>query len=584
MVDVEATSDLEHSYELRNYTELSEDTIRKDPQMVTLNRELSRWVDNLRSAQQRGSMFDRGAFTPPANVYDEMRAARTALDVDDVVSGVADITESFAFQGMKLESLEADEADVFNQWSAEVNMDGLLRRMWREQFALSQVVVASQWGYREYTVRGRITSEAQEEEFAEERLAATPEQNQPGDIPERPVEKVKKPKGRKRRKKYRLWVPIQLTVLDTTKIVPVAHSPVGPEKLCWAASRAEMGYWQAVQDGRVVDLSMETFYLGRYIPPREEEERLHRMGVATDQLLLLNPENVFRHTLTKGDYEAFPQLRLKSVFGLLDLKRQLINADRASLVGAANYILLVRKGSDDRPATQDEVNNLKENYNFIAKMPVIISDHRLSIEIIAPKIDLTLQSEKYDVIDTRLLMRLMGTLSLGARGQRNETNITLSHAVARMMENRRHMMKRAIEYFLINTICEHPRNRKPNGEKMIDEEPNLVFMPRHVTLGFDAALVQALMSLRTQREISRETILEQFGLSQMTEAMRMEHEEEVYDDVFKTQIPFAAGTDTGDPQANGRQGGRPLGGGEPSKDATRAKPKSPSGNSTREKK
>lgn len=581
--EIEVGSGLEDQFELRNYSDVSTEILRQDPQLKHLARELARWSDNLRSAQQRGSMFDRGAFTPPQNPYDEMRAARTALESDDIVSGVADITESFAFQGMKLESTEADEADVFNQWAGEVNMDGLLRRMWREEFVLSQVVVAAQWGWREYQVRGRVTSEAQEEEHDAERLQQVTDQ-QLG-VPTLP-DKPKKPKGRKRRKKYRLWVPINLTVLDATKIVPVAFSPLGPEKLAWCASKAEMGYWSAVADGRIVDMEMSTFYLGQYKPPREEAERLAKMGVPVDQLLLLNPENVFRHTLTKGDYEAFPQLRMKSIFGLLDLKRQLQNADRASLVGAANYILLVKKGSDDRPATQEEVDNLKENYNFIAKMPVIISDHRLEIEIIAPKIDLTLQQEKWDLLDTRLLMRLLGTLSLGARGQRNETNLTLSHAVARMMESRRHMMKRAIERHLIRAIVEHPKNKKTGGDQqVIEQEPNLVFMPRHVTLGFDAALLQAMLSLRTQREISRETILEQFGLDQATEAMRMEHEEEIYDEVFKTQIPFAApgagGSPNGgpaSPQANGAQGGRPQGGGKPSGDATKARPKTAEGN------
>ena len=586
--EIEVASGLEERYEIRNYSGVSDDVIRQDPHMRTLARELARWADNLRSAHQRGSMFDRGAFTPPNNIYDEMRSARTALEVDDIVSGVGDITEAFAFQGMKFESTNADEADVFNQWSGKVNMDGFMRRMWREEYTISQVVVAAQWGWHEFTVRGRINAEQKEGEEEQELI-------HPSELPEQPVdpytgqrpEKPKKPKGRKRRKKYRIWAPANLTVLDATKVVPVGFSPVGPEKLAWCASKAEMGHWQNVNEGRIVDLDMENFFIGQYKPDREEAERLSKMGVPTDRLLLMNPEMVWRHTLTKGDYEAFPQLRMKSIFGLLDLKRQLMNADRASLVGAANYILLVRKGSDDRPATQEEVDNLKENYNFIAKMPVIISDHRLNIEIIAPKTDLTLQSEKYDVLDTRILMRLLGTLSLGARGQRNETNLTLSHAVARMMENRRHMMKRAIEKQLCRAIVEHPRNKKADLSQVIEEEPNLVFLPRHVTLGFDAALLQAMMSLRTQREISRETILEQFGLDQATEAMRMEHEEEVFDEIFKTQIPFAGpggmgapgqGGDTGDPKANGAQGGRPRGGGEPSKDATKARPKTANGN------
>lgn len=588
MEAIEMASGLEERFELRNYSDVPDSALERDPQMRKLARELARWQDNLRSSHQRGSMFDRGAFTPPNNVYDEMRAARTALEVDDIVSGVADITEAFAFQGMKWESVNSEESDVFNQWAGKVNMDGLLRRMWREEYCISQVIVAGQWGWHEFTVRGRTNPEDPEEQ-EQELVHPTELQDQPVDPYTGMRPKKPKKKGRKRRKKYRIWAPVNLTVLDATKVVPVGFSPVGPEKLAWCASKAEMGHWQDVNEGRIVDLDMENFFIGHYKPDRAEAERLSKMGVPTDRLLLMNPEFVWRHTLTKGDYEAHPQLRMKSIFGLLDLKRQLMNADRASLIGAANYILLVRKGTDDKPAQQEEIDHLKENYNFIAKMPVIISDHRLTIDIIAPKIDLTLQSEKYDVLDTRIMMRLLGTLSLGARGQRNETNLTISHAVARMMENRRHMMKRAIEKQIAKAITEHPRNRKPDGSQLIEEEPNLVFLPRHVTLGFDAALLQAMVSLRTQREISRETILEQFGLDQATEAMRMEHEEEFYDEIFKTQIPFAGPGgmgqpgqgDTGDPKANGAQGGRPQGGEEPSKDATKARPKSANGNTKR---
>jgi hypothetical protein len=586
LIDVETTSGLEQEFEITNHSGLADATIQNDPQVKGLMRELSRWQDNMRSAQQRGSMFDRGAFTPPSNIYDEMRAARTAVEHDDIVSGVADITEAFAFQGMKWESTESDEADVFNQWAGEVNMDQILRRMWREEYTLSQVVVALSWDWREYTVRGKTLKDPDEER---ETTTLPPAQEFDAETGE-PVEKKRETKGRRRRKKYRLYVPTKVNVLDATKIVPVGFSPIADEKLAWCASKAEMGHWEAVKDGRTVDIEMERFYLGQYVPDADERKRLAQMGVPVDRLLLLNPEFVFRHTLTKADYEAHPSLRMKSIFGMLDMKRQLMNADRASLIGAANYILLVKKGTDDRPGTAEEIDSLKENYNFIAKLPVIISDHRLSIEIIAPKVDLTLVGEKYDTLDTRILMRLLGTLSLGSKGQRNETQSTLSHAVARMMENRRHMMKRALERHLAKAIVEHPLNQKAGARgttPILEEEPNLVFLPRHVQLGFDAALLQAMMSLRTQREISRETILEQFGLDQSTEAMRMEHEEAVFDDVFKTQIPFAGALgapgqgNTGDPTQNGAQGGRPAGGGSPSEDKTKVNEKAPSGNSKR---
>ncbi len=585
---VEAASGIEGNYELRNYSGLSDTLIQSDQGFNHTVRELSRWAQNLRVAQQRGTMFDRGAYTPPENIYDEMRAARTALTHDDVVSGVADITESFAFQGVKWESTDADEADIFNQWAADVNLDGLLRRMWREEFACSQVVVAMIWGWREYTVRGR-TIEG-DKDAAQPMPAGTapedgnPPPNQPPNTPM--LNAPKKARGRKRRKKYRLWVPVDVRILDSTKIVPVDFSPLADETLAWFATEGEMKRLEEVNAGRLYDPGMEMFFLGKYKPAEDEADRLRQLGIDPDRLLLLNPDMVWRHTLTKADYDRFADVRLKSCFGLLDLKRQLMNSDRAALIGAANYILLVRKGTDDRPAEQEEIEHLKENYNFIAKMPVIIADHRLSIEIIAPKTDLTLQQEKYDLIDTRLLMRMLGTLSLGARGQRNETNITMSHAVARMMENRRHMLRRALEKHIARAVVEHPRNKDPQGQDKIANRPSMVFLPRHVTLGFDQALVQALLSLRTQREISRETILENFGLDQATEAMRMDYEEEVYDDIFRTRIPFAGGGtgfDTGDPRANGDQGGRPQGGGKPTDDATQVRPKTPEGNSTQRK-
>lgn len=91
-----------------------------------------------------------------------------------------------------------------------------------------------------------------------------------------------------------------------------------------------------------------------------------------------------------------------------------------------------------------EMANLRENYNFIAKMPVIISDHRLNIDIIAPKTDFVLDADKYQVLDSRILTRLFGTLTIGGSGQRNETQTTLSGAIARVMENRRHMLRRTL--------------------------------------------------------------------------------------------------------------------------------------------
>lgn len=563
-----------------NQSGLDDETIVQSTEYRDLAVQLEEWVGRARAVTGKSNLFSRGAYTPPDHPYAEMKAARLALETDDIVAGVAEITEAFAFQGIKWESEDADTTDVFNQHAAEVNLDAVIRRMWREEYSYSQFVVAMRWDWREYKVRTPrpLTDKEREQEQQIDPLTGQP-------IP-------KKTKRPQRRKTYRLWVPVEIKLVDSTKVVPVSFGPFGDEVLAWQAGKEEMAMYHQVRNGEIADSLMSTFFIGAYRASKLEAEQLGQMGVDPERLLVMNPDFVMRHTITKPDYERFADIRLKSVFRLLDLKRQLLDADRASLIGAANYILLVRKGTKEQPGTGEEIRHLKENYSFLARVPVIISDHRLEIDIIAPKVDFTLNQDKYDVIDTRLLSRLLGTLSLGSRGQRNETNVTLSHAVARNMENRRHMLRRFLERTVAKAIVEHPKNQ--SAPNKLGEEPNLVYTPRQISLGFDQALAQMMATARDHRELSRDTFLEFLGLDQATEAMRMEMEEERYDDVFKTQIPFSSPNMPGNgppqtpngtpesPAAAGRRGGRPVGGGS-SSNTTDTTPKTPSGNKSTKK-
>lgn len=572
-----------------NYTDVDTEVVmeaaRGNEQFRQFASAVEQWVGRTRAAVGRGNLFSRGTYTPPDHVYSEMQAARIAVETDDIVGGVYEITESFAFGGAKWESEEQDVTDVFNQHAKEIDLDAVLRKMWREEYTYSQFVVGMRWDWRTYKATTPLPSEE----------PPAPPKIDPATGQQLPPEKPKK--RPKRRKEYRVWAPVEIKMLDSTKIVPVAFGPFGQERLAWIAAKDELAQYNAVRNGEMSDPLIAQFFDGPYKPNQIEEEELAALGVDTKSLLLLNPEFVQRHTITRPDYERFADVRLKSCFRWLDMKRQLLDADRAALVGAANYILLIRKGSKDLPAKQEEIDSLKENYTFLARVPVIIADHRLEIDIISPVTDFTLDQDKYDTIDTRLLARLLGTLSLGSRGQRNETNVTLSHAVARNMENRRHMLRRFLEKNVARAIVEHPRNKD-----LPDAEPNLVYIPRNISLGIDTAMAQLMASARDHRDISRETWLEFLDLDQKTEAQRMEMESDLYDPIFKTQIPFAApgaggtpppalpaGPNGGPPSpgASGRTGGRPVGGGGAKKGAakktTDRKPRTPNGNKTTKK-
>src|SRR4051794_28226151 len=153
MMEVEAVSNLGvdgRAMPVMNASDVAIGDIAADPQMRQIAAALSRWVDNARAAVGRTSMFDRGSYTPPDNPYDEMRSSRYAVRYDSVVSGVAEVSEAFAFQGLKWESENSDEADVFNQLARDQNLDAVIRRMWREEFTYGQFVCAKQWGWVEY--------------------------------------------------------------------------------------------------------------------------------------------------------------------------------------------------------------------------------------------------------------------------------------------------------------------------------------------------------------------------------------------------------------------------------------------------
>jgi hypothetical protein len=462
---------------------------------------LVRWSVNTQVPGQgrHGSLFERDRFVTPGSFFDQLRVAKDAADTDDVVSGVVESTESLAFTRMSYLCPDADEEDVWNQNAGDIDLDSRLREMWRELFIYSQFYACVWFGNKDYKVRGD-----------------TPKGNQ------------------KRRTFTNLRMPMGITLMDPLKVIPVGPMLFNQEKLAYIGSRSEEDVLQAAAlNDPGSDALARQIITEKYEPDNLERRMLGELGVPTDYLYLLNPLNVWRHTATRSQYERFASVRMKSIFTLLDLKEQLRQMDRAHLIGGTNFIILVKKGTDQLPAKPTEIEHLQASVRTVARVPVIVGDHRLSVEIITPKTDHTLQPERYNGLDARITSRLYGMFMTGnfSAGAKNDDSIKLAKVVARGMESRRHQLRRCIERKIIKVTVE--------ANEQLTTTPKLRFHPARIDLTFDPALVSFLIDVRDRGDISRETYLNEIDVDQDDEAILRKREKERFDKIFQpTNVPF----------------------------------------------
>jgi hypothetical protein len=537
-------------WEIADALGLGGESASSDPAMQRLVATMGSWVQSTHPPRI-GGIFDRDQFLDPRGSFEQMRLARRALR-DDVVGGAADLTESLALSATAVYSPDDDEQDAWNQWAADFDMDSRLREAWRMLYTDSQFVAATEWARRSYTVRGRTRA------------------------------------GNARRRTFELLLPTGMTFLDTRKITPVGTLMFGREHLAYIADAHEATrfdtilarrdgvapvspsgigtgfgsrYTPVTRSGSTPSIApeddiVERLLVGRYVPDEVESAELNEDGVPLTDLFLLDYRYTFRHTLTRPQYQRFADVRLASCFELLDLKNLLRSMDRAHLLGGSNFIVLIRKGTDALPAQQAEITSLRESVSTIAQVPVIVGDHRLSIDIVTPKLDVTLNTSRYDLLDRRLTARALGTFVPTGADQADP--LKLGKVIGRNLESRRRMLRRSFEANLFEPI------RRSNDD--ITQRAKLTFSPATISLSFDAAFASFLLDLREAKELSRDTILSQFDLDQRDEARQREREADVYDDIFNTIVPHGA-----NPSGAGGagDGGDDPGGDRPSPGSTR---------------
>lgn len=504
---------------------------QQHPEMAAL----VRWSTGLQSGSQarHGTLMNRDRYVTPDRLFDQFRMALDAAENDDVVSGVLESTEALAFNGIKMSCGDEQEEDIWDQIIENIELDALLRQMWREIFTVSQFYAGIIWETKDFKVSKKTKS------------------------------------GNKSKKSYNnLYVPKAMTILDPLKVVPVGSSLFGQTQLAYIATEAEsLGIDASLVGRNTSDQIVNQLITGKYNlnpdDPRDKMQIQNLMDITglrnpAEFMYLLNPNNVFRHTATKPDYQRYASVRMKSVFELLDLKHQLRQMDRVFLLGATNFIVLVKKGTDAFPAKPNEVETLATQIRGSARLPVIVADHRVEIEIITPKMDMTLKPERYNTLDARITARLYQIFMTGAysAGTQSDDSIKLARVVARGMESRRYMIIQSLNKYLF----------KPTFEQNValTEKPQLNLHPKRISLDFDNNIATFMQDLRDRGDISRETLLSEVDIDQADEALKREREKDNgWDDIFtQTNVPFngTASTPGESPPVNPKTAGRRGGG------------------------
>jgi hypothetical protein len=491
---------------------------------------LRSWAMSSQGATRGGTntIFNRDKYVTPDNVFAKMRLAADAARTDDIVSNAVETTEQLAFKRIVMECEDQDEQNIWNQIIDELNLEQRMREAWRETFVVSQAYAAVIFQKKDYKVKGK------------------------GD------------KGTKRKKTFNgLMVPAGITFLDPLKVVPVGNFMFGQEQLVYIADREEVQEMETMARENTADLVVKQLLLNQYQPSRSERKLITESTGQSDltgRLWVLNPKNVWRITATRSSYQRFADIRMESIFELLDLKTQLKEMDRAVLLGSTNAIILVKKGSDTHPAQSAELQQLAAEVKTTSRIPIIVSDNRLEIEIITPKNDNTLEASRYDMLNRQIATRLYQMLTTGS-SRNTDDSMKLLRVMSSTMEARRDQIRDSFMDNLFDRVFEL--------NDSLTSEPRMAFYPRNIALDFDPNKAQFLLDSRDRGDLSRDTILAELDIRQEDEYIKRKREAELYDDAFTpTNVPFDGSTPgqpeaetKATPKAAGRAGGGNSGGG-----------------------
>lgn len=469
-----------------------------------------------------GSMLARRRFTTPSNIIEEIKLARDMAERDDDIGATIGMMLSVAFgEGMANFHKDEKTAGFFNDWAADVNLDGVFKEM-----------------YREYLIASSVTTISL---FTRQTLTFTPQ-------------------GKRARKVTKQVSVPMIGVIPAEQIRVHGDDTFGTAPLYYVPKSSKQDRWlreyfnpttTAARKAELRRLSpvWAAAFVGAISVP--SEERMDE-DCSEDFHYLLNPRYVHRTTMPKGSW-AYPRPLLTRDFALLEAKRLLNVMDFALLQGGTNYIIVAKKGSDARPALPAEITNLYQTIRSASRTGVLVGDHRLSLDIVTPDLAELLSPAKRSLLGRKLAMAIQRIpehtiTDPGVEGQRADMEMLGRNVTSDRQDLRRHM-----ESIYDDIVARNPTTFTQGRPKL--------WFPKIVLSGQDA-FNQYVLKLRDRGDIPRRWAVEAAGYDYEASVEQRRTEIANGDDQVLTpgDVPFSNQSqpgDTGRPPGSSPNNGAP---------------------------
>lgn len=471
-------------------------------------------------ANNNGSLLARRAFVTPTNVVDEIRLARELAERDDDIAPAIGQLLALAFgEGFQHQYADEKTREIFTEIGKNMDLNMVFAEMYRELLISSQINTATLFTRENLEYELEDASRTLKASVAAPLVGVLPAEN------------------------------IRVVGNDMFHTAQLAYEPDNDALRRWldeyfsdnitAARKAQMGREDRISANMFTGV-IQVNALDYECPP-----------VVGGRLYLLNPRMVARSTLPKGMWK-YPRPMLTRDFALLEAKRLLNIMDYALLQGGSNFIVVAKKGSDQRPAMAGEVENLQRVVRQASRSGVIVGDHRLTFEIITPKLDELLNPAKRKLIGRKLAMAMLRLSEHdqeqgGGEGIKQDTEV-----LARVVAYDRKLIARHIE----NKVYRETTNRNAN---VFTKGPACLWFPKIILQGTQF-FTDYILKLRDRGDIPRAWGLQIAGFDWDAAVAQRKQEVSSGDDAAMMPGMVPHSSPQAGPQDNGP--GRPTGAGD----------------------